>query len=180
MWVIPPGWGTICDGVICYIRKCTIYMYYPWLWLLINIVVISYWRWRDWFHSDLKNNCECTLIIIDGTFTDVTIDTVTNRAPTWWNDPCTCTCIHVHGCVFNLTDNKWCTQMPYTCTCSASKVYNLQLQPKVSWRLNHQKYILRTESYPQCQHHHIFGNIPRLSKSILTTNQNGYWWSIYY
>ena len=24
--------------------------------------------------------------IIDGTFTDVTIDTVTNRAPTWWND----------------------------------------------------------------------------------------------
>ena len=25
--------------------------------------------------------------IIDGTFTDVTIDTVTNRAPTWWNDP---------------------------------------------------------------------------------------------
>ena len=28
--------------------------------------------------------------IIDGTFTDVTIDTVTNRAPTWWNDPCVC------------------------------------------------------------------------------------------
>ena len=26
-------------------------------------------------------------MIIDGTFTDVTIDTVTNRAPTWWNDP---------------------------------------------------------------------------------------------
>ena len=26
-WVIPPGWGTICDGVTCYIRKCTIY--YP-------------------------------------------------------------------------------------------------------------------------------------------------------
>ena len=26
-WVIPPGWGTICDGVNCYIRKCTIY--YP-------------------------------------------------------------------------------------------------------------------------------------------------------
>ena len=23
------GWGTICDGVSCYIRKCTIY--YPWL-----------------------------------------------------------------------------------------------------------------------------------------------------
>ena len=22
--VIPPGWGTICDGVNCYIRKCTI------------------------------------------------------------------------------------------------------------------------------------------------------------
>ena len=59
--VIPPGWGTICDGVNCYIRKCTIY--YPWLWLLINIVVISYWRWRDWFHSNLKKNCECALII---------------------------------------------------------------------------------------------------------------------
>ena len=29
MWVIPPGWGTICDGVNCYICKCTIY--YPWL-----------------------------------------------------------------------------------------------------------------------------------------------------
>ena len=26
-WVIPPGWATICDGVNCYIRKCTIY--YP-------------------------------------------------------------------------------------------------------------------------------------------------------
>ena len=26
-------------------------------------------------------------MIIDGTFTDITIDTVTNRAPTWWNDP---------------------------------------------------------------------------------------------
>ena len=63
IWVIPPGWGTICDGVNCYIRKCTIY--YPWLWLLINIVVISYWRWRDWFHSNLKNNCECALIIKD-------------------------------------------------------------------------------------------------------------------
>ena len=61
--VIPPGWGTICDGVNCYIRKCTIY--YPWLWLLINIVVISYWRWRDWFHSNLKNNYECALIIKD-------------------------------------------------------------------------------------------------------------------
>ena len=56
-------WGTICDGVNCYIRKCTIY--YPWLWLLINIIVISYWRWRDWFHSNLKNNCECALIIKD-------------------------------------------------------------------------------------------------------------------
>ena len=62
IWVIPQGWGTICDGVNCYIRKCTIY--YPWLWLLINIVVISYWRWRDWFHSNLKN-CECALIIKD-------------------------------------------------------------------------------------------------------------------
>ena len=61
--VIPPGWGMICDGVNCYIRKCTIY--YPWLWLLINIVVISYWRWRDWFHSNLNNNCECALIIKD-------------------------------------------------------------------------------------------------------------------
>ena len=61
--VIPPGWDTICDGVNCYIRKCTIY--YPWLWLLINIVVISDWRWRDWFHSDLKNNCECALVIKD-------------------------------------------------------------------------------------------------------------------
>ena len=63
MWAIPPGQGTICDGVNCYICKCTIY--YPWLWLLINIVVISYWRWRDWFHSNLKNNCECALIIKD-------------------------------------------------------------------------------------------------------------------
>ena len=27
IWVISPGWGTICDGVKCYIRKCTIY--YP-------------------------------------------------------------------------------------------------------------------------------------------------------
>ena len=42
---------------------CTVY--YLWLWLLINIVVISYWRWRDWFHSNLKNNCECALIIKD-------------------------------------------------------------------------------------------------------------------
>ena len=25
--VIPLGWGSICDGVNCYIRKCTIY--YP-------------------------------------------------------------------------------------------------------------------------------------------------------
>ena len=24
IWVIPPGWGTICDGVNSYIRKCTI------------------------------------------------------------------------------------------------------------------------------------------------------------
>ena len=63
IWVIPPGWGTICDGVNCYIGKCTIYMYYPWLWLLIIIIVISYWRWRDWLHSNLKNNCECALII---------------------------------------------------------------------------------------------------------------------
>ena len=55
--------GHDCDGVNCYIRKCTIY--YPWLWLLINIVVISYWRWWDWFHSNLKNNCECALIIKD-------------------------------------------------------------------------------------------------------------------
>ena len=51
------------NGVNCYIRKCTIY--YPWLWLQIHIVVISYWRWRDWFHSNLKNNCECALIIKD-------------------------------------------------------------------------------------------------------------------
>ena len=29
MWVIQPGWGMICDGVNCYICKCTIY--YPWL-----------------------------------------------------------------------------------------------------------------------------------------------------
>ena len=29
LWVIPPGWGMICDGVNCYIHKCTIY--YPWL-----------------------------------------------------------------------------------------------------------------------------------------------------
>ena len=63
IWVIPPGWGTICDGVNCYIHKCTIY--YPWLWLLINIVVISDWGWRDWFHSNLKNNCECALLIKD-------------------------------------------------------------------------------------------------------------------
>ena len=57
--------------VNCYIRKCTIY--YHWLWLVINIVVISYWRRRDWFHSNLKNNCECAYSrIIDGTctFTD--------------------------------------------------------------------------------------------------------------
>ena len=27
IWVIPPRWGTICDGVNCYIRKYTIY--YP-------------------------------------------------------------------------------------------------------------------------------------------------------
>ena len=27
IWVIPPRWGMICDGVNCYIRKCTIY--YP-------------------------------------------------------------------------------------------------------------------------------------------------------
>ena len=27
--------------------------------------------------------------LIDGTFTDVTVDTVTNRAPAWWNDPYT-------------------------------------------------------------------------------------------
>ena len=88
LWVIPPGWGKICDGVNCYIHKCTIC--YPWLWLLINTFVISYWRWRDWFHLNVKN-CECALIIkdnihVDGTFMDVTIDTVTNRAPTWWND----------------------------------------------------------------------------------------------
>ena len=56
-------WGTICDGVNCYIRKCTIY--YHWLWLLINIDVISYWRQRDWFHSNLKNNCDCALVIKD-------------------------------------------------------------------------------------------------------------------
>ena len=56
-------WGMICDGVNCYIRKCTIY--YPWLWLLINIFVISYWRWRDWFNYNFKNNCECALIIKD-------------------------------------------------------------------------------------------------------------------
>ena len=36
-----------------------------WLWLLINIVVNSFWRWRDWFHSNLKSNCECALIIKD-------------------------------------------------------------------------------------------------------------------
>ena len=62
IWAIPPGWDTICEGVNCYICKCTIY--YPWLWLLINIVVISYWRWRDWFYSILKNNCECVPIIM--------------------------------------------------------------------------------------------------------------------
>ena len=56
IWVIPPGWGMICDGVNCYI---------PWLWLPINIVVISYWRWRDWFHSNLKN-CECALTYNQG------------------------------------------------------------------------------------------------------------------
>ena len=79
--------GTISDGVNCYIRKCAIY--YPWLWLLINIAVISFWRWRDWCHSNLKNNCECALIIKDNRWYIyiLTIDTVTNRAPTWWNDP---------------------------------------------------------------------------------------------
>ena len=83
--------GTICDHVNCYIRKCTIY--YPWLWLLINIVVISYWRWRDWFHSNLENNCECALVIKNRWYIyGATIDAVTNRAPTWWNHPCTCTC----------------------------------------------------------------------------------------
>ena len=44
------------------IRKCAIY--FPWLWLLITIV-ISHWRWRDWFHSNLKNKCESALIIKD-------------------------------------------------------------------------------------------------------------------
>ena len=53
--------GARFDGVSCYIRKCTIY--YPWLWLLTNIVVISYWRWRDWFHSNVKNSCARALII---------------------------------------------------------------------------------------------------------------------
>ena len=84
----------ICDSVNCYIRKCTIC--YPSWWLLINIVAISYWRWRDWFHSNLKNNCECALIMKgNGTFTDVTIDIVTNRGPTWWNDPHTCRQIYL-------------------------------------------------------------------------------------
>ena len=83
IWVISPGWGTICDGVSCYICKCTIY--YPWLWLLINIVVISCWRWRDWFHSNLKNNCECALIIKDNTWYIYRCNNwhVTNRAPGW-------------------------------------------------------------------------------------------------
>ena len=29
-WVIPPGWGTLCDGVPCYIRKfyCLLFLHY--------------------------------------------------------------------------------------------------------------------------------------------------------
>ena len=54
-------------GVPCYVGKCT--MYYHLLWLLINIIVISYSRHRDWFHSNLKNKWECPLIISNGTST---------------------------------------------------------------------------------------------------------------
>ena len=53
--------GTICDGC----QSINVPSIILELWLLINIVVISYWRWRDWFHSNLKNNCECALVIKD-------------------------------------------------------------------------------------------------------------------
>ena len=48
-------------GVPCYVGKFTIY--YHLLWLIINIIVTSYSRHRDWFHSNLKNNWECALIL---------------------------------------------------------------------------------------------------------------------
>ena len=72
-WIIQPGWGkfVIHIGVPCYVGKCTIY--YHWLWLLINIIVTSYSRHSDWFHSNLKN-WECALIIriMNGTSTHLT------------------------------------------------------------------------------------------------------------
>ena len=46
--------------------------------------------------------------IIDGTFTDVTIeqsDTVTNRAPTWWNDPATD--FHIRNSGDDTTRGNW-------------------------------------------------------------------------
>ena len=59
-------------SVPCYVGKYTIY--YHLLWLLINIILTSYSRHRDWFNFNLKNNWECALIIriMNGTSTYVT------------------------------------------------------------------------------------------------------------
>ena len=49
--------------------------------------------------------------IIDGTFTDVAIDNVTNRAPTWWNDPYHTMAIDIFFLIFILylliSDYHW-------------------------------------------------------------------------
>ena len=60
------------NGVSCYVGKYTIY--YHLLWFLLNITVTSYSRHRIWFHSNLKKNWECVLIIriMNGTSTYVT------------------------------------------------------------------------------------------------------------
>ena len=52
-------------------------------------------------------NLESSPKIIYGTFTDVTIDTVTNRAPTWWNDPHTCTRVYKRAPKVELCQAQW-------------------------------------------------------------------------
>ena len=85
-------------GVRCYIGKCTIY--YNWLWLLINIILTSYSRHRDWFHSNL-NNSKCALLIriMNG------ISTYLTRTPCY--KACSPPWPHLHGPT-SMAHPTWC------------------------------------------------------------------------
>ena len=94
MWVIPLGWGILCDGVPWYIRNiyCLLFLHY--------LRVESYYSARIkhtlqelckiYISVNLEWSCWKKMFKV----TDVTRDTVTMCAPTWWND---CSAMDVWG-----------------------------------------------------------------------------------